>query len=175
MEMHMARGFRSTAAAGWLLLVASPLFNVVANAASVTCDTPRARGAVVDSAMRCAFFAHYEPDDKTPDPRVAQNLKLKPGQLARSIALVVGISLYQNEQYDAHAARGDVKMLKYFLIEDQQFDEVIVLENENATFDNIRYFLRKYAIAVVSQRYSNKFNWFSETRSSEACGCRESS
>ena len=29
--------------------------------------------------------------------------------------------------------------------------------------------------AVVSQRYSNKFNWLSETGSSEACGCRESS
>ncbi len=143
---------RHTRPVVWLFLlsIAVQPFGGAANAASVKCDKPQALGATVDVAARCAFFARYEPDDKKSDDRVVRNLKLKPGELARSIAVVVGIGKYQNPAYDVPAAGVDVAKLKSFLIDDQNFDEVIVLENEHATFENIRYFLRKYAMDRAS-------------------------
>jgi GH25 family lysozyme M1 (1,4-beta-N-acetylmuramidase) len=123
---------------------------VVAAGASVPCTAPNAMGvtgATVDMPARCAFFAHYESDDKRPDPRVVANLKLGgPGASARSIAVVVGIGKYQNPSYNILDADADVAKLKSFLIDDQAFDEVIVLQDDQATMDNIRYFLRKYAM-----------------------------
>jgi lysozyme len=130
-------------------LAALKALSVAAASASVLCTTPNATGvagATVDIPARCAFFAHYESDDKTPDPRVAENLKLVPGQLARSIAVVVGIGKYQNQSYNVLDADADVAKLKSFLIDDQAFDEVVVLQDDQATLDNIRYFLRKYAM-----------------------------
>jgi GH25 family lysozyme M1 (1,4-beta-N-acetylmuramidase) len=117
--------------------------------ASVSCTTPNAMGvtgATVDTAGRCAFFAHYAPNDQAPDSRVVANLKLTPGQLARSIAVVVGIGRYKNASYNIVDANADVTRLKSFLVQDQAFDEVIVLQDDDATIDNIRYFLRKYAM-----------------------------
>jgi GH25 family lysozyme M1 (1,4-beta-N-acetylmuramidase) len=135
----------------WLLALAAIVQSLAVAAASpaVPCDTANAmgvKGATVDTPARCAFFAHYEPDDKSPDPRIVANLKLKPGQLARSIAVVVGIGKYQNAAYDILDANADVAKLMPFLIGDQAFDEVIVLQDDQATMDNIRYFLRKYAM-----------------------------
>jgi GH25 family lysozyme M1 (1,4-beta-N-acetylmuramidase) len=126
--------------AAWLLGSSLLLFSTAANA--FTCPN----GANVDSAARCPFIVQYLSDDGKPDPRVARNLKLAPGKLARSIALIVGISKYKNGRYDIPAAKDDVNDLKSFVINDQGFDEVIVLEEENATIENIRYFLRKYAM-----------------------------
>ena len=118
----------------------------IADTAPVQCDSPTSTGATVDSKARCAFFVHYAPDDKKPDARVAKSLQLNSGELARSIAVVVGISNYDNKDYNVPAAHVDIVNLTSFLVDRQQFDEVIVLEDKNATTDNIRYFLRKYAI-----------------------------
>jgi len=92
------------------------------------------------------IFFHFEPDDKKPDPRVVRSLLLKPNERARSIAVVVGIGKYKKNEYNVAAAHTDVDKLKSFLVEDQHFDEVIVLEDDDASIQNIRYFLRKYAI-----------------------------
>lgn len=134
-----------------LLLFAAPAVAAV-GAPLYHCNTPASMGAIVDVATRCAFFAKFERIDKTPDERIVKNLKLKPGELARSIAVIVGISEYTNKDFNIPAARVDVEKLKDFLINDQKFDEVIVLENKNATIENIRYFLRTYAI--------NRTNYF---------------
>jgi len=134
--------------AGFLITaVLSILGNVcLADLAQVQCDTPTSKGAMVDSQKRCAFFAHYAPDGGKPDDRIARNLQLTTGQSARSIAVIVGISNYDNKDYSIPAAHVDVVKLTSFLVDRQQFDEVIVLEDKNATMDNIRYFLRKYAL-----------------------------
>ena len=108
----------------------------------VTCPN----GASVDVEARCAAFATFANDDSPPDERVARNLHLAAGEFARSIAVVVGVSLYQNPRFDLPAARVDVDRLRQFLVGDQRFDEVIILENDHATIDNIRYFLRTYAM-----------------------------
>jgi GH25 family lysozyme M1 (1,4-beta-N-acetylmuramidase) len=126
--------------------ISSYICIVAADAAPVTCAQPNASGAVVDDSKRCEFFAKFGPEDKKPDERVARNLKLSSTQYARSIALVVGIGKYANANYDIPAARKDVENLRRFLVDDQEFDEVIVLQDEQATIDNIRYFLRTYAM-----------------------------
>jgi lysozyme len=115
----------------------------------VVCDKPNAMGvsgATVDDPARCAYFARYAPKDKPPDPRIVANLHLAAGQSARSIALVVGIGQYKQAQYNVVDADADVEKLKLFLSGEQGFDEVIVLQDDQATMDNIRYFLRKYAM-----------------------------
>ena len=73
----------------------------------------------------------------------------------RSIAVIVGISEYKNPHFNLPAAKIDVENLKHFLIDDQQFDEVIVLENEAVSINNIRYFLRTYATHRAAS-YSGK-------------------
>ena len=117
-----------------------------ARADPVVCKSPGSQGALVDTQARCAFFIHFEPDDKKPDPRVVRSLQLKPNERARSIAVVVGIGNYKNKDYNVAAAHADVVKFESFLVENQHFDEVIVLEDDQASIENIRYFLRKYAI-----------------------------
>jgi hypothetical protein len=95
------------------------------SSASTLCTTLNVMGVsgeTVDTPARCAFLAHYEPDDKEPDPRVA-------GELA--IAVVVGIGMYQNSSYKILDA--DVDELQSFLIYEQAFDELILLKDHQAT------------------------------------------
>ncbi|SPB18966.1 Lysozyme M1 [Caballeronia novacaledonica] len=112
---------------------------------SVSCSNPEGKGAIVDIEKRCAFFRHFASENGQLDERVAQNLHVEAGKSARSIAVLIGISKYRNPEFDLPAAHVDVQKLERFLIDDQKFDEVIVLENEDVTIENIRYFLRTYA------------------------------
>ncbi len=140
-------------ASKWPALLAAALLGLSSFAIPATsranptvCNTPTSKGAIVDSPARCEFFVHYDADDKKPDPRVVKNLQLGPDDRARSIAVIVGISKYKNPDFNIPAAHEDVVKLKSFLIDEQQFDEVIAIEDDKATIENIRYFLRKYAI-----------------------------
>ena len=47
---------------------------------------------------------------------------------------------------DLSAAAVDAQRLQDFLVDDQKFDEVIVLRNEEATVDTINYFLEDYLV-----------------------------
>ena len=144
------RGLRTSSMIAWsatatkvllLILLTLGIGNAAANPAH-NC----ANGAAVDSPNRCKFILRYVPNDTKPDARVAKNLQLKQEELARSIAVVVGISEYDNSTYNVPPAKVDVERLKSFLIDNQKFDEVIVLENKDATVENLRYFLREYAL-----------------------------
>lgn len=104
-------------------------------------------GAEVSDERMCSYFVKFN-DGLTPvDRRIAD--RLTPGSKAetRSIALVIGISLYPNLSGDMKnltPAATDVKNLERFLVQEQKFDEVIVLENDGATVANIEYFLQTY-------------------------------
>lgn len=125
-------------------LLVSPEVRLVAQT-SVTCTNPAAKGAAVDRIEHCSAFRHFASDNTPPDERVARNLDVKTGEFARSIAVVIGISRYSNPDFNLPAAHVDVVNLQDFLINDQKFDEVIVLENADVTIDAIRYYLRTYA------------------------------
>ncbi|WPO42027.1 GH25 family lysozyme [Tardiphaga sp. 42S5] len=65
----------------------------------------------------------------------------------RSFALLVGVSSYPNfpdpKDRELPPAAEDIALLRTF-IDDQKFDEIIVLQNSDATKDNLRYFLEVY-------------------------------
>lgn len=126
------------------ILLAWACLQLVVSAApggDVRCD----KGAHVDREERCAYFIKFAPrDEDTKDARILQAYS-KPASQVRSIALVVGVSDYGPafEGGALPAAHADVERLKTFLL-NQQFDEIIVLENGAATKEAIQYFLSEY-------------------------------
>lgn len=103
-------------------------------------------GAEVKSQY-CDFFKAYRSASDTVDQRIASRVADHPGAPTRSIALIVGVGRYPNlgeGQTELKPASHDVEKLTRFLVEDQKFDEVIVLEDHDVTSQNLNYFLSTY-------------------------------
>lgn len=122
-------------------------------ARAVTCSF----GAEVSRVELCSYFFYFGPENTSPDPRIVSRLKPEGGDRIRSLALVIGISRYPNlpPENQLPPARNDVVKLKAFLKERQRFDEIIVLENNDATIENISYFLNDYLLSRASL-FNNK-------------------
>lgn len=76
--------------------------------------------------------------------------------MARRLAIIVGVGEYPNLNSQANlleSANNDVSHLLSFLNGDQEFDEVIVLSNKDATKENVEYFLTSY-LKRVANSYS---------------------
>lgn len=114
-------------------------------------------GPTVANETMCSYFFYYGSESVTPDARITSRVKLGTGERVRNIALIIGISSYPNFSTDQQlpAAANDVEHLKTFLKDDEKFDEVIVLQNADATKDNIRYFLEDYILQRAAQ-FNNK-------------------
>jgi hypothetical protein len=68
-------------------------------------------------------------------------------KLGRSYALVAGISHYPHlpdDKQQLPQARVDVEGLVKFITSSEYFDEIVVLEDEHVTLDNLNYFLQVY-------------------------------
>ena len=119
------------------------------------CDS----GALVDKKSRCGFFYFFRNQNTSPDSRIASRLGAGSSDFVRSIAVVVGVSEYplmsDNQDRKLEPARIDVGKLRNFSKDNQNFDEVIVLENKKATVDNIEYFLGPYLLGQADF-YKNK-------------------
>jgi len=102
-------------------------------------------GAPAREQQYCHFFEYFRSTANTLDHRLADNLGVKDADDTRSIGLIIAIDKYPNQQ-DISAAKVDGDNLTQFLINDQQFDEVIVLRNSDATVSNINYFLLDYLV-----------------------------
>jgi hypothetical protein len=123
------------------------------------CQTPlRSKDAVVDIPDRCQLFFRFEPEDNTDDV-IARHIKLAPDEHVRSIGLIVAVGKFTLlPSYNIPAADNDADHLKDFLIGHQHFDEVIVLQDDQATISNIRYFLKDYLINRA-RMYSGKIRF----------------
>ncbi|NGZ82792.1 GH25 family lysozyme [Duganella aceris] len=113
------------------------------SASAATCPS----GAEVDATTRCKYFAHYSKPPLAHDLRITERLGAKNGQDVRSIALIIGIDTYNNlsaEKRNLAPAKIDADKLLGFFKSDQKFDEVILLRNQDATKENIEYFLSQY-------------------------------
>ena len=82
------------------------------------------------------------------DDRITSRLTVPPAPppVVRSFALVIGIDEYPGfgaQDRSLAPARNDIQNLVPFL-QEQEFDEIIVLHNTDATRDNIDYFLGTY-------------------------------
>jgi lysozyme len=110
-------------------------------AGAVTCSN----GAEVAKSELCTFFYQFSDQPRELDPRIGLRVGVTNSDETRSMALIVGISSYPKIAHASIlAAKIDTDRLKRFLAEDQKFDEVIVLENDDATAENINYFLNSY-------------------------------
>ncbi|WP_084596158.1 GH25 family lysozyme [Pseudomonas massiliensis] len=81
------------------------------------------------------------------DLRVGDALKVTKPEETRAIGLVISIAKYPNINADIPAADVDGKRIVNFLTGSQKFDEVIHLRNEDATKDNINWFLDTYLVS----------------------------
>jgi lysozyme len=105
-----------------------------------------ANGAPAREERYCRFFVKFDRDNHDPlDVRIKDALGVNNASETRSIGLIIAIDKYPKMQgFDISAAAVDRDRLVKFLTEDQKFDEVIVLGNEDASVDNIKYFLEDY-------------------------------
>jgi lysozyme len=102
-------------------------------------------GAPAREARYCSFFVHYNTGDAPLQTMVADFLGVSQASQTRSIGLIIAIDSYPNMPgHDLSAAAVDAQRLQDFLIDNQHFDEVIVLRNADATVENINYFLEDY-------------------------------
>jgi GH25 family lysozyme M1 (1,4-beta-N-acetylmuramidase) len=129
-----------------VLTVAVALANLSGKATAEICTN----GAEVDKKEQCAFFVkRTDPATATVDGRISE---LIPAHDAldppvRSFALVVSVHSYPSfsdpKDQVLAPAKTDLDNLLVFL-DHQKFDEVIVLEDANATKENIIFFLDTY-------------------------------
>ena len=129
-----------------LLLVASCLtIQTSSSADSLACD----KGNDI-SADDCHFFFLRKPfGQEHTDQRILQRLQDAGADvsLSRSYAVVISISEYPKFESEKDGrlpeAKTDLETLKRFLV-DQSFDEIIVVENKDATRQNIDRILGTY-------------------------------
>lgn len=131
----------------WLVLlvavmIAVPSFASEDEDSSAVCEN----GALAPSEY-CKFFVFYRKDGNGDlDVRVGDALGVTKSEQTRAIALVISISKYLNINADIPAAEVDGERMVDFLTGSQKFDEVIHLRNEDATKDNINWFLDTYLV-----------------------------
>ena len=93
----------------------------------------------------CGFFARYHTGDGPLQAMVGDFLGVTEAAQTRSIGLIIAIDDYPKlPGNNLSAAAVDARRLQDFLIDDQHFDEVIVLRNADASAENINYFLEDY-------------------------------
>ena len=104
-------------------------------------------GAPAKLEIYCPFFIRYNTVEAPVPSAVGDFLGITNTSQTRSIGLIIAIDDYPKMSgNNLLAAKQDGDRLQRFLVEDQQFDEVIVLRNSDASTDNIRYFLEEYLI-----------------------------
>jgi lysozyme len=104
-----------------------------------------ANGAPAREERYCSFFVHYNTNAALLPTIVGDLLGVTNASGTRSIGLIIAIDDYPSMPgHNLSAAAADAMNLQDFLIDDQQFDEVIVLRNTDASVENINYFLEDY-------------------------------
>ncbi len=104
------------------------------------------------------FFVKYEP---TPGMISRALAGLAPDAVGRSLALIVGVgnypkmSLFSDRKLEA--ATNDLKNLTEFLTKDQDFDEVVVLQDNDVTKANLSFFLDTYFPGRVESSPRSRF------------------
>jgi GH25 family lysozyme M1 (1,4-beta-N-acetylmuramidase) len=127
----------------------------VGRASTESVDCARLPGAVVPEAAMCGWFKEYVPrGSRAVDPRIEDRFPTASANAPpiRSFAFVVSVSKYPQmdaQHRDLAAVRTDLPNIVNFLKE-QQFDEVIVLEDEAATNQNIRMVFERYLVPQMS-------------------------
>lgn len=122
---------------GLLLLIAVLALALAAPRAASADDIP-------DKYRR--LFAHRV-DSRTLSERTLNSIGMTSGDLGRSFAIVAGVSDYPNMQGASRSlppAEEDMRKLVAYLRDQESFDEIVLLRNQDMNYDNLRYFLQAY-------------------------------
>ena len=114
---------------------------IVPNHPAFSQATPNAACALSSGIDQdyCRFFVQFT-DLKSPaDKRVLTALGRPAGSNFRSIALIIAVAKYPGQSLEA--VNVDAKNLVEFFKDNQKFDEVILLKDDDATKSTITYFL----------------------------------
>jgi GH25 family lysozyme M1 (1,4-beta-N-acetylmuramidase) len=121
------------------------------------CDNGASVDAVnqAEADQRCKAFIQYKKRGEIKvDPAIEDRIPKKPpgNREIRSFALVVVVHQYnffpEPDDKELMAVKNDIPKIVNFLRE-QNFDEIILLENEKASVENINYFLNTYFLNQV--------------------------
>lgn len=90
------------------------------------------------------LFARFE-DKRSLSERAMNAVGLTSEDMGRSFALVAGVSSYPAlSPSDLQPAAEDIAKLVDYLVRVEQFDEVVVLKNEDMNLSNLSFFLQSY-------------------------------
>lgn len=92
------------------------------------------------------YFVHYI-DNRSILDKVLNAVNIEKDDVGRSFALIAGISHYPNMglfKEELEPAAEDVRKLSEYLKQYEFFDEIVVLEDNNVTIDNLEYFFQTY-------------------------------
>ena len=105
------------------------------------------------------FFFHYV-DRRSLSEKVLNVVGLTSGEVGRSFALIAGVDIYPSlPQRDRSlpAAAVDIRKLKSYLRDVESFDEIVVLQNDAVTDDNLKYFLQAYFPSRLHEFPNSRF------------------
>jgi formylglycine-generating enzyme required for sulfatase activity len=101
------------------------------------------------------FFYHYVDDRSLPE-RALNLVGLTTRQVGRSFALLAGVSRYKHVP-DLPPVEIDIAKLYSYLKEQEFFDEIVILMNDDFTEHNLRYFLQSYFPKRVAAHPKSRF------------------
>jgi hypothetical protein len=105
------------------------------------------------------FFAHFV-DNRSISTRVLTSVGIPENLVGRSLALVAGVSRYpklDHENQLLQPARVDLDNLVRYLRDEEFFDEIVVLRDQDVTYDNLAFFLQSYLPHRLSQFPHSRF------------------
>lgn len=106
-----------------------------------------------------SYFEHYA-DKRTLTQKILDYISIPSPKLGRSFALIAGISDYPrlaSDSKELRPASQDVTNLTNYLINQELFDEVVVLRNEKVTLQSFVFFLQDYFPLRVRRFQNSRF------------------
>lgn len=131
----------------WVVLLLATMNSLTSFANEDDDSSPFCENGAFVPREYCKYFVFYRKDGSGElDVRVGDALKVTKPEETRAIGLVISISKYPNLNANIPAADTDGNRMVDFLVGTQKFDEVIHLKDEEATKDNINWFLDSYLV-----------------------------
>ena len=104
------------------------------------------------------YFVHFEDNRSLPE-KVMNSLDVTFEDFGRSFALIAGVYEYPNYRTDPvlEPAKEDLRKLEEYLREQEYFDEIVVLKNEDMNEANLKYFLQGYFAERIKKFPKSRF------------------
>ncbi|WP_085298898.1 caspase family protein [Cognaticolwellia mytili] len=99
------------------------------------------------------YFSKYDNSKSVYSEQIAP--RLGGAKAGRSFALVAGV--WEYEFGDLPPAKKDIEAITKYLKEEEFFDEVVVLTNDDVNYENLKYFLQTYFKSKIEKFPQSRF------------------